>query len=730
MPALDKKQYWVYDIETFKNVFTMSLIRADGKHERVIEVSSRKNQIDLLIKAIDYFKNNSNYMVGFNNLSFDYPVLHKIYNNADDLIKMRGEKAASVIYKYAQEQIDTARDGFAKTVSEEEVIVKQVDLYKIHHFDNAARSTSLKMLQFNMRSDTVEDLPFEHDAVLTEDQIDKVISYNLHDVHETLKFFNHSITAIEFRLQLSEKYGKDFLNHNDTKIGKDYFIMRLEEEIPGSCYKIQPDGRRKLNQTPRPIIDIRDCLFSYYDFKNPAFIAVLNWFKRQRIKETKGVFSDIEEHRLGEVAQYADLTVKRIRLGNAEPTEKELQEIKEKYPLGWLEFEELKTTEYVLDENGEYIMEYPLDEDGFPDLTRRKRRKRRPKKAYFWCHKIATNLNVVVNGFRFDFGVGGIHGSIESKIAKETKTYDIIDADVSSMYPNIAIANRVYPEHLSEKFCDIYEDVYKQRKNYPKGSAENMMLKLALNGVYGDSNNEYSPFYDPKYTMTITVNGQLSICLLAEKLLTIEGLKIIQVNTDGITVAVPKVYREKYFEVCEQWQKQVGLQLEFADYSKMFIRDVNNYIALYKDGKIKRKGAYQYEGLGWHQNQSALIVPMAAEAHMLHGANIREFLENHLKNPESKWLFMLRGKVSRGSKLILEDDNGNQFQQQRTCRYYIANDGMRLYKIMPPLEGSTDDRKIGLEVGWKVKMCNNINDFDGDVNLDYYENEAEKIVIR
>ena len=101
---------------------------------------------------------------------------------------------------------------------------------------------------------------------------------------------------------------------------------------------------------------------------------------------------------------------------------------------------------------------------------------------------------MVVDGFRFDFGTGGIHGSLENKIARSTKKYKLIDADVSSMYPNIAISNRVYPEHLTEKFCDIYEDVYNQRKSFAKGTAENAMLKLALNSVYGDSNNKYSVF--------------------------------------------------------------------------------------------------------------------------------------------------------------------------------------------------------------------------------------------
>ena len=135
------------------------------------------------------------------------------------------------------------------------------------------------------------------------------------------------------------------------------------------------------------------------------------------------------------------------------------------------------------------------------------------------------------------------------------------------MYPNIAIANKVYPLHLTAKFCDIYEAVYKERKLYSKGSPENAALKLALNGVYGDSNNQYSPFYDPQYTMTITINGQLSLCLLAERLIEIEGCTLCQVNTDGVTVRLPRESLDEYERICCQWEKDVGLQLEYADIS-------------------------------------------------------------------------------------------------------------------------------------------------------------------
>jgi DNA polymerase elongation subunit (family B) len=83
--------------------------------------------------------------------------------------------------------------------------------------------------------------------------------------------------------------------------------------------------------------------------------------------------------------------------------------------------------------------------------------------------------------------------------------------------------------------------------------------------------------------MTITINGQLTMCLLAEKLMTIEGLQIIQINTDGVTVRLPRSKREEYNRICKAWEQQVNLQLEFVNYSKMFIRDCNNYISVYEE---------------------------------------------------------------------------------------------------------------------------------------------------
>jgi len=719
---LDKSKAHIVDIETYGNVFLCAVTRADGKHSAVLEVSSRKNEIERVFKLLDHIAETDSYLVTFNGIGFDYPILHDLYAKRSSLPKS-GVALARKIFKIAQRQIDSFKGGqFGYTIKSEDCLVQQLDLYRIWHFNNKAKATSLKLLEFNMRMNDIQDLPYAIGQDLTNEEIDNLIEYNKHDIKATLDFFNLSQSQIDFRINLSNQYGKDWTNCDDTKIGAEYFMMRLEEAgIP--LYKFV-DGKRHMCQTPRKQINIGECLFDYYDFKRPEFIAVHEWFKKQVITETKGVFSDIEEHLLYDVAKYAELTIKRSKF-KTKPSELELIDFKKEHPLGWVDVEELKATEYLFDADGNHVMEYPLDEDGSPDFGKKMKKVRVPKKSYWGCWKVAETLNVVVDGLRIDFGVGGIHASLSDTMVNETKSYQLIDADVSSMYPNIAISNRVFPAHLGEKFCDIYQDMYEQRKSFGKGTPENAMLKLALNGTYGKSNDKYSVFYDPKFTMTITINGELSLFMLLEKLLEVEGLKPVQLNTDGITVALKRNTIGQYNEICKAWEEQVKLNLEYADYSKMVILNVNNYFSVYTNGKVKRKGLFEYEGLELHKNHSFLVVQKAVEHELLGKGTVEEFILGH-KDPFD---FCGRAKVPRSSKLILVMDDGTEIMQQNICRYYACKDGGKLVKLMPALEGKEDDgdRRLGIDTEWNVKPCNNMLDFKWDVNYDYYISEAKKL---
>lgn len=359
--------------------------------------------------------------------------------------------------------------------------------------------------------------------------------------------------------------------------------------------------------------------------------------------------------------------------------------------------------------------------------------------------------SIVHHGFRFEFGAGGLHGSVKRSRIEATDDLMIVDVDVESYYPRIAIVNRFYPLHLGEGFCDAYAELFTQRTQYAKGTPDNTMRKLGLNGVYGDSNNPHGPFFDPAYTLATTINGQMMLCMLAEPIMDLPGARMIQANTDGLTVLLPRQHEGAFRDICAWWEWGTGLKLGRTDYRRMFVRDVNNYIADPVDRKKppKRIGAYEYE-LDWWQDPSALCVPRAAEAAILHGEDPEVFLRRRLV--EDPWDFMLRTKVPRSSRLFWgnlpaptvgqrermldtpldwECPVSGSVSAQRVTRYYVSTGGWPLTKVMPPLRENGDERRFDVEKGCTVQICNR---FDGrppaDVALDWYVKEARKLIIR
>lgn len=621
---------YIYDEETYPNFFSIGMKCATTGDRWTYEISDRINQTGELLAFMTVICGQGGRLVGFNNVGFDYPVLHLLLKNPTATYADLYNKAMSIINT-------DWNDRFSNMVWESDVIIPQIDLFKIHHFDNSNRRTSLKQIEFALRMDSIQDLPFPPGTILTDEQKDITLHYMQHDIDATHEFYLHTVKQIEFRDTLSVKYDHNFMNYNDTKIGKQYFIMQLEKLLPGSCYH-KVAGRKEPRQTPRPQIVLADAVFPYVRFRRPEFKRICDYFRSQTISQTKGVFDD---------------------------------------------------------------------------------------------------LTCEINGFEFVFGLGGIHGSVSARTVCSDDESVLIDLDVASYYPNLAIANRVFPAHLGVQFCDIYKDLYEQRKATSKKDPINAMLKLALNGVYGDSNSRFSPFYDPLYTMTITINGQLLLCMLAESLIDIAGLELIQINTDGLTVKINRKLVPLLESVAASWEKMTGLVLESVEYNRMFIRDVNNYIGEYTDGTLKSKGAYQHDApadrkpTGWHQNLSSLVVAKAAEAALVRGENIESFITSH----PDPFDFMCFAKVPGGSHLVVFPDGGDDIQIQSKSRYYYSKNGFNIMKIMPPLpkqikvNPDAPDRRFAIP-GTKLFKVNIANEYTppDDIDFSWYIKEAHKLV--
>jgi hypothetical protein len=347
--------------------------------------------------------------------------------------------------------------------------------------------------------------------------------------------------------------------------------------------------------------------------------------------------------------------------------------------------------------------------------------------SYWFCWNIAETLNVVIDGFQYDFGTGGIHGCKKGvTISKDGKR--IYTLDVASYYPNLSIRNKIYPEHLDILFCDVYEGLFIERRSYDKKSPFNKALKLALNGTYGASGDEFSPMFDKKFMMSITINGQLSLCMLMEKLLKEVNAEVIMCNTDGFEFVAgedPET-KLKIEQLVTEWETMTGLEMEGALYDKMMAANVNNYIACFYGGEVKHKGAYVFEKLEWHKNQSALVVKMAASHELLGKGKAEDFIRSH----DDPYDFMLRTKVPRTSSLVLVQEDGSEVDLQNICRYYPSDEGGKLIKIMPALEGKESEgpRRLGIDAKWNVTPCNNMDDFSWGINYDYYIEEAQKLI--
>lgn len=614
---------WVYDLETYPNVFTAAFEHVGAGYKLSFEISSWRDDSLELKQFLHWLRDNGSRLIGFNNIGFDYPILHMF-------MKMNGKVDANTLYQKAAAIIEAQGDDesegrWTHQVFPSDRFIPQIDLFKIHHFDNRARATGLKALEFNMRSKNISDLPFKVGTELTQEQVPVLREYNAHDVSETVKFYHHTKDMIKFREELLVKYpGHDWLNFNDVKIGRTYFVMALEKSGV-SCYEYGPEGR-KPKQTKRPFIQLKDAVLPWIEFSNPDFARILAWVKDQTISETKGVFKD---------------------------------------------------------------------------------------------------LVAVVNGVEYKFGTGGLHGSIDNTIVESNNDYLILDIDVEGYYPSTGIAQRFKPAHLPDVFCDTWAQIKQERKKYKKGTAENAMLKLSSNGPFGDMNSEHSPFFDPLAFCQITLNGQFLQALLIERLLVVPELKIVQSNTDGITLYINRTTIGQVKAITNDWEKLTRLTLEYVEYKSMFIRDVNNYIAVKTDGSVKRKGAYEHK-TEWHQNASALVVPKVAEQVLVYDKPIRETVENWPDVMD----FMMRVKVPRSSYLAMER-NGETTQLQNTTRYLVTKSGGRFYKWMPPLKGKTEWRKIGVESGWNVTPWNNIENppEHWDIDYDYYIREVEKLCL-
>ena len=353
-------------------------------------------------------------------------------------------------------------------------------------------------------------------------------------------------------------------------------------------------------------------------------------------------------------------------------------------------------------------------------------------------------------GTSYTIATGGLHSNEIPAVYVEDSDNIIVDRDVASYYPNMIRSLKVCQKHLIPKawfrIADTIVDERLEHKHLAKDKSLDSIerdkhataaacLKIVANaGIFGKMGSEKSFLCDKKAMYQVTINGQLFLLMLIEKL-ELAGIHVISANTDGIVTIVPRELEQTADDICHWWEKHLGLELEFTYYTKYVTEGVNSYLTVKRGGSSKFKGRMNpkmfLEDLSKGYNSP--IVAKCVTEYFINGTPVMETL----RNAKSILDFCRTQNVNHKYRLEFTHVVDGKIVTdivQRNTRFYISSTGGTLMKVesMGWNEHNEEQvKKSSLCAGQRVSICNTVDDTDIselNVNYLYYYNEAMAII--
>lgn len=531
---------WIYDVEVYRNIFTVTFKNYDTQKVIVFEISERKNQY---CELIEFLKTNP-FLIGFNCKYYDNIILNVLNKH---YIQYKEERNFLVITSYL------------KDISEALIVTEDYNVYKKYKYNfplkyidlflywskmlRQSKKLSLKSIAINMNWPIVMELPIDSNEDVELEDIDYLLYYNLNDVNITEELCKRKKEDINLRIAAQKRYKLDCLNWDGVKLGLNILVKRYSDRT-----NIPIDTVQNL-RTVRESVKISEILLPIIKFKENDISY------RTFIEEGKTFFSF-------------------------------------KSPLGVLKY--LNTLNVT--------------------------------------NTSQINCRLFYNDTIYDIMSGGIHSVHTGDIQVRKEGFIYEDIDVSSYYPSLGAEHKFIPEHLGIEFAEELGSIKNERLELKaKGlgkSNDAELLKLSMNGgFFGNTNNEYTPMQDLKCFLSITLNGQLLLLMLAEWINDIGG-HIDMANTDGLTIIYPENKREEVLELRKKWEELTNFELEEVAYKKVVRNNINNYLALSEDNKVKEKGMF-LTNPPLDMSRDALVIPKALQAYFLQGVDVETFIRNH-----------------------------------------------------------------------------------------------------
>ena len=322
-------------------------------------------------------------------------------------------------------------------------------------------------------------------------------------------------------------------------------------------------------------------------------------------------------------------------------------------------------------------------------------------------------------------GYGGIHAAIPNYFFEEHDHRVIRNKDVASYYPHLmtlcGYTSRNIPS--AETFENVLDTRMKAKASGDKATAN--ALKLVVNTTYGALLNQYNDLYDPLMGRSVCITGQLFLMELAQHLYRdIPGLKIVQLNTDGIMVECDTADLEKMDEICDEWQSRTGFELEEDSVVRIAQKDENNYVEVQTDGKSKAKGGYLVKGVStvgaFNINNSCCIVATALKEYFVNGTPVEETINNC----EDIFQFQIVAKAGAKYREAYHVVGEEKQSVQKVNRVYATADQRygKLFKVK-----AEDDSTAKIEMLPEHCIIDNDNQLSiSEVDKTFYIEMAQK----
>lgn len=604
----------VNDIETLAEMTDLGFYDPDHDIWYEFEFSRRKND---LTKFVHWYQSGKyRYLVGFNSIDFDQNIMQYIVKNADGWYDLTGEEIAKLVYRYVSRHIDDRKYGIKARFGESDFPIFPLDLFKIHHFDNEAKMTSLKWCEFMMCME-VEEMPIFHGQKnLTDEEMDKVIFYRRKDVLATLGLLY-------------------------VTLGKPEKVMELNGGIPVDHLK-DYKGKNKIQDRFDVMKETNLVCLNWSDVKIGEEWNKLDYMKTKGIDDEKVLFPDKVDQPFGKkFKKFFPKTMKFKTHLVADFIkalgEKTVLAEKQEYPIT------IGETTYTIAKGGIHSTEKNrmlIPPPGF--LLRDADVGSQYPNSIVKLGICPPHLDVATMLRLFQ---GKIKKRIEYK--SNAKKIKGIDDVLARLYMSVQemlklCLNGGYYGKLGQKGAFL---------NFPEG-----LLRVCMGNQI-------------EILMAIEMMELAGFKVVSGN--TDGFVTLFPADKEDLY----KQLCEEWEQLVGN--HELG-KLEYADYGGLWQRNINHYIAKDLSGKVKKKGSFMTE-MDLHKNKSKRIIAMALEQYFIYGKDPVEFIKNHQSihdfciavkatgnmHYEEQWVEQGEIKIKKHKKLVV---------------YYVTTEGTILFK--------------------------------------------------